>query len=131
MVTDPIADMINQIKIAAKSGRSSLLIPHSNFKMEIGLVLKREGYLSSVSCRGKGVKKNIAIDLGFDESGKPKIQTVKRISKPSRRIYWEAKSIKLTKQGLGLSILSTPKGVLTDREAKRQKVGGEILFSLA
>lgn len=130
MVTDPISDMLIQIKNAAMVGKKSVSIPHSKIKMEIAKILKREGFVTELSRRGKKVKKSIYMDIAYDENEVPKIKEVKRVSKPSRRIYQAAKDIKSVRQGRGLSVISTSKGLLSDSEARREKLGGEVLFSL-
>lgn len=126
--TDPIADMIIQIKNASMVGKPSVTVPFSNIKMEIAKVLWKTGYLSSVVKKGKKVKKVLVCDVAYDVSGKAKLNDVLRVSKPSRRVYGGVKDLRPVKQGFGICVLSTPKGILTDKEAKEQGVGGEILF---
>ncbi len=130
MVTDPVADMLIQIKNAAMAGKKTVAIPHSKLKMVIAKLLKREGYLAEVGKRGKKAGRVIVMDLAFTDQDRAKVQGLERISKPSRRIYQGVDLIKPIKQGRGLAVISTPKGVLTDREAKREKVGGEVLFAI-
>ncbi|MEX0918389.1 MAG: 30S ribosomal protein S8 [Candidatus Paceibacterota bacterium] len=130
MVTDPIADMLIQLKNAAMAGKPTVAIPHSQLKMSIAKLLRREGYLLDVAKRGKKVGKVIVMTLATSPTGNRKLIQVKRVSKPSKRIYQGFEAIKQVKQGQGLSIISTPRGLLTDREAKREKVGGEVLFSI-
>jgi len=130
MVTDPISDMLIRIKNASMVGKKSLVVPHSKIKYEIAKILKREGYLTELVRRGKKVKKSIYMEIAYSETGKPKFNEVKRISKPSKRIYQGFKDIKRVRQGHGLSVISTPSGLLLDREARKEKVGGEVLFAL-
>lgn len=111
-------------------GKKSLVIPHSKIKFEIAKILKREGYLSDLSRRGKKIKRSIYMEIAYDESGSPKFKEVKRVSKPSKRIYQGFKEIKSVRQGYGLSVISTPKGLLVDKEARKERLGGEILFTL-
>jgi small subunit ribosomal protein S8 len=129
MVTDPISDMLIQLKNAALVGKPSVLVPASNLKMEIAKVLLKQGFLSNVTKRGKKNRKFLACDLAYN-GPVAKLTDVKRISKPSRRVYTGAAEIKSVRQGQGVMILSTPKGLLTDSEAKAAKVGGEILFTM-
>ncbi len=130
MVNDPISDLIIQIKNASMTGKSSILVPYSNEKKAISLLLEKEGYIVSVAEKGKKVKKNLEITLAYKEDGDSRIQGVKRISKPSRRLYTKVKDIKKSKSSHGLMILSTPEGVCTDREALEKRAGGEMLFEI-
>jgi len=129
MVTDPIADMLIQLKNASRAGKESVVLPGSNLKYEIAKVLEREGYLKAVARRGKKVKKYLYCELSY-EGKAPKINDVKRISKPSRRVYVKASELKPVRQGFGLAVISTPAGLKTAKEARKEKVGGEILFTL-
>ncbi len=130
MVTDPISDMLVQLKNAAKVQKPSVIIPHSKLKMAVAKILQREGYLAGLDRRGKKAKRVIICDLSYDESGQSRLHDTKRISKPSRRIYQKVSVIKPVKQGLGLTVISTPKGLLTDAEARREGVGGEVMFMI-
>lgn len=130
MVNDPIADFITQIRNAGKVGKESVAVPFSQVKMNIAKALEREGYIGSVAKRGRKTKKFIEVGLMYKEGGVPKIKGSRRISKLSRRIYTGAKDTKRVKQGLGMAILSTPQGILTDAEARKKNVGGEILLEI-
>jgi small subunit ribosomal protein S8 len=131
MTTDPIADLINQIKNAGAVKKASVSVPFSNFKLAIAEKLKETGYVKAVEKRGKKVKKTLDIVLKYnDENGKAFIQGVKRVSTPGRRIYRGFEDIIPVKYGYGSLILSTPKGIKTDKEAKKEKVGGEALFQI-
>ncbi len=126
---DPISNMLISIKNAGNAGLVSTMIPYSKLKLEIANTLKEEGFVSSVSKKGKKGKKFIDINIVY--TGKiPKITNVSRISKPSRRIYMGVKDIKPVRQGYGTLVLSTPKGILTDKKAKDEHVGGEALFKI-
>ncbi|HYC83308.1 MAG TPA: 30S ribosomal protein S8 [Candidatus Paceibacterota bacterium] len=129
MVTDPISDMLVQLKNAAMVGKPSVIVPLSNVKMEIAKVLLENGYLSDVSKRGKKNRKFLQCDLAY-VGGKSRLTEVKRMSKPSRRIYQGVADIRSVRQGMGLAVLSTPKGILADKQAKEQNVGGELLFMI-
>ena len=130
MVVDPIADFINQLKNAGAVKRVSISIPYSKFKYAVAHKLKDVGYIKGVSKRGKKTRKCVEVEISYDESGTPKIHGVKRVSKPSRRVYERADKIKSVKYGAGSLILSTPKGILTDKEAREKNVGGEALFKI-
>lgn len=127
---DPISDMLIQIKNAALVGKASIAVPFSNLKMEIAKTLQKEGYLKSAVKKGKKIKKVLACDLVYLENGKSKVTDVSRVSKPSRRVYIGVKEIRPVRQGQGLLVISTPKGILTDKEAKTAGVGGEVLFKI-
>lgn len=126
---DPIANMLIQIKNAGMAKLPTVLVPYSDIKFAIAQALEKEGYIRSVEKKGKKVKQYIEIELLYTES-KPRIKDVERVSKPSRRIYMRVKDIKPVRQGYGTLMLSTPKGVLTDKEARQEHVGGEALFKI-
>ena len=130
MTTDPIADLINQIKNAGAVKKATVSIPFSNFKLSIAEKLKDEGFVKAVEKKGKKVKKTLDITIKYNDDGKAFIQGVKRVSKPGRRIYRGFEDIIPVKYGFGSLILSTPKGIKTDKEAKKEKVGGEALFQI-
>lgn len=130
MTTDPIADLINQIKNAGAVKKATVSIPFSNFKLSIAEKLKEVGFVKAVEKKGKKVKKTLDITIKYNDDGKAFIQGVKRVSKPGRRIYRGFEDIIPVKYGFGSLILSTPKGIKTDKEAKKEKVGGEALFQI-
>ena len=127
MVTDPISDLIIQIKNAGKVRKESVLLPYSKLKEAIATVLVAEGYLKSAS--KKKTSPVLEVVLNY-HNGESKIKEVERISKPSRRVYRGFEDIHPMKGGFGKTIYSTPKGILTDRQALREKVGGEVLFKI-
>jgi len=127
MLTDPIGDMLTRIRNAIMVKKKELVVePASKLKMAILDVLKREGYIEGYKIEGEGVKKKIIVYLKYYQ-GKPVIQVIERVSKPGRRIYVGVDEIPKVYNGLGIAILSTPKGVLSDREAKKLRVGGELI----
>jgi len=128
MVTDPISDLIIKIKNANFAGKESVSIFHSKLKEAVAEVMVKEGFVKAVSKKKK--TNQFDITLAYTEDGKAKIREIKRVSKPSRRIYFGADEIKPFKNGFGRVILSTSKGIMTDKEAKKQKLGGEILFKV-
>ncbi len=129
MVTDTIGDLIIRLTNAGAVGKKTVAIPFSNLKFSIAEKLKDSGYISHVEKKGKKVKKIIEVGLKFTDGG-PLIRGVKRISKPGRRLYVGARDITPVQQGKGSLILSTPKGILTDKEARKENVGGEALFEI-
>ena len=124
---DPIGDMITRIRNAQMRLLSSVKIPSSKFRVKILDVLKKEGYISDYKVlSGLNNKGSLSVDLKYN-NGSPVIKEIKRVSKPGRRIYVRANSIPKIQNGLGLAIVSTSKGIMTDDEARSQKVGGEII----
>ncbi|MCR4334602.1 MAG: 30S ribosomal protein S8 [Patescibacteria group bacterium] len=130
MVIDPISDLIIQIKNANDARKASIVIPHSKFREGVAKLLEKAGYVKSVTIKGKKITKSLEIELFYNEDKTPRINGVERVSKLSRRIYAKAKNIRTFYNGFGNIILSTPKGILTDKDAKREKVGGEVLFKI-
>jgi small subunit ribosomal protein S8 len=127
MLTDPIGDMLTRIRNAIMVKKKEVVVePASKLKMAILDVLKREGYIDGYKIEGEEVKKKIIVYLKYYQ-GKPVIQVIERVSKPGRRIYVGVEEIPKVYNGLGIAILSTPKGVLSDREAKKLRVGGELI----
>jgi small subunit ribosomal protein S8 len=130
MVTDPISDFLIRIKNASMIGKESVSLPLSQMKLSIAEILAREGYLSSVDKKDPATgARTLTVALAY-KNGKPVITGVKRISKPSRRMYMSVHDIKPIKRGFGLLVLSTPAGVLTGKEAHDKRVGGEALFEI-
>ena len=124
---DPIGDMITRIRNAQMRLLSSVKIPSSKFRVKILDVLKKEGYISDYKVLSDlNNKGSLSVDLKYN-NGSPVIKEIKRVSKPGRRIYARANSIPKIQNGLGLAIVSTSKGIMTDDEAISQKVGGEII----
>lgn len=126
---DPISDMIIRIKNASDSKKESVVLPYSKLKLAILDVLMKSGFIVSFGKKGKKVVKFIEVVLSYDENG-PKIHGIDRVSKTSKRVYQKAKDIRVVKSGFGVLILSTPKGIITDKTARAEKVGGEALFKI-
>ncbi len=126
-LSDPIGDMIARIKNAQVRNHKKLELPSSNFKVKIADVLKNEGFIIDYKINKKESNKaDLMINLKYN-AGSPVISTIERISKPGRRIFSSAQSLPKINNGLGIAIISTPKGVMTDIDAKKQKLGGEII----
>ena len=124
---DPIGDMITRIRNAQMRSLSSVKIPGSNFRKRILDVLKKEGYISNYQILSDVKSKNsLSVDLKY-YNGNPVIKDIKRISKPGRRIYARADSLPRIQNGLGLAIVSTSKGIMSDNEARNKNIGGEII----
>jgi len=125
--TDPIADMITRIRNAQLRTLNTVTIPNSNFRAKILDVLKEEGYISDYKLLSdKKNKGSLLVDLKYN-NGLPVIKEIKRISKPGRRIYTRAESIPKIKSGLGIAIVSTSMGVMSDNDARLKNIGGEII----
>tara|TARA_B110001454_G_scaffold204415_1_gene213164 strand:+ start:842 stop:1240 length:399 start_codon:yes stop_codon:yes gene_type:complete len=126
-LTDPIADMIARIKNGNMRGLKEIKMPSSVFKLKILDVLKNEGFIIDYKINDKEDYKNkILINLKYNE-GNPVISDIERVSKPGRRIYSSADSLPKINNGLGIAIISTPKGVMTDIDARKNKIGGEVI----
>lgn len=125
--SDPIADMLVRIRNAAMAGKPTVEVPHSNLKAEIARALKKEGFLADYTTEGSGGKRVLRLYLKYAPDGKPAIQGLRRVSKPGLRQYAGLANLPRVRRGLGVAILSTSAGVLTDREARRRRVGGEVL----
>ncbi len=127
-LTDPIADMISRIRNAQLRTLNNVTIPSSKFRAQILEVLKHEGYISNykIESNSKNKKNFLVVDLKYD-NGSPVIKEIKRVSKPGRRIYAKAESISKINNGLGLAIVSTSKGVMSDNDARTKNIGGEII----
>ncbi len=127
MNTDPIADMLTRIRNANIVKHAEVKIPYSKLKVKLAELLKNEGYIVNYKVLDNEKFKMISIILKYGEDNKPVISNLRRISKPGLRIYSKAKNLQKVFGGLGIAIVSTSKGLLTDREARKQKIGGEIL----
>lgn len=130
MITDPVGDLIIRLTNAGAVKKQTVSVPFSMFKLAIAEKLKDMGLVKQIEKKGKKVKKTIEIGLKYDDAGKALIQGVKRVSKPGRRLYRGFNDIIPVRYGHGHLVLSTPKGILTGLEAKKQKVGGEALFEI-
>ena len=125
-LTDPIGDMIARIKNAQMRNHKKVDLPSSNFKTKIAEILKSEGFITDFKVDLKNNKSILSINLKY-HSGNPVIATIERVSKPGRRIFSRAESLPKINNGLGIAIISTPKGVMTDVDARKQRVGGETI----
>ena len=125
-LSDPIGDMLARIKNSQMRNHKKVEMPSSNFKTKIADVLKNEGYIIDYKVETIDGKNNLLIDLKYN-SGNPVINSIQRISKPGRRIFSSADSLPKVSNGLGIAIISTPKGVMTDIDARKNQVGGEII----
>ena len=129
-MTDPVADMLTRIRNALRASHEIVNIPSSKLKINLANVLKSEGYIKNLRIISDGQHRYIRLFLKFDKDGVPIIEGLKRISKPSCRVYAGYDEIPEVLNGYGVNIVSTSKGIMTDREARKQKVGGEILCAV-
>ncbi len=129
-ISDPIADMLTIIRNGGKAGLSKVDIPGSKIKLEMVRVLKEQGYIKDYKFLENEIQGVIRVALKYVSEGESTIFGIQRVSKPSCRVYAKSKNIKPVLNGLGISIISTSKGLMTDRQAKEAKVGGEILCNV-
>lgn len=129
ILMDPITDMLNRIRNAQAVFHPTVEIPLSKIKYEIAQILEREGFIEKVEKKGRKIARTITIILKYQD-GVPGVSGSKRVSRGGQRIYLPYKKIRKIKRGYGIAILSTSKGLLTDQEARKQKVGGEVLCEI-
>lgn len=127
MFTDPIADMFVRIKNAQRARLPLVVVPHSQIKQEIGKLLESRKFITEMIRRGKKTKRSLELKLAYEPTGEGKVHEIKRISKPSRRVYLGYKDMRSSQRGEGFYIISTPAGIVDDRKARQLKVGGEVL----
>ena len=126
-MNDPISDMLTRIRNATRNGAAEVSVPYSKLKHELANVLRREGYVNGVKVDGDGAQRVVVVELRYGPDGEHVIHNLDRVSKPGRRVYSHANKIPRVRGGMGICILSTSKGVLSDRECRKQQVGGEVL----
>lgn len=133
-VSDPVADMLTKIRNACMAGHKDLYIRNSNINREIVRVMSSEGYIADYSVEkvpeSKSNHEVIMLVLKYDAEKKPVIHEIKKISKPGRRVYAKYRNIERIRNGFGTLIVSTSKGLITDREAREKKIGGELICSI-
>jgi small subunit ribosomal protein S8 len=127
MYTDPISDMLTRIRNANQASHPETRMPSSGLKEELARILSEEGFIDSFAVADARVGKELTVCLRYGDDRKPVLSSIQRISKPGRRVYKGAADIPRVRGGIGVAIVSTSDGVMTDREARRRKVGGEIL----
>lgn len=125
--SDPIADMLTRMRNAIRARHDSVQVPASRLKREICEVLKREGFIVDYQEKTEGIKSTLVIHLKYTETQECVIKNLRRVSRPSLRIYSQSKGMRPVRSGLGISIVSTSKGVMTGKQARSNNVGGEVL----
>ena len=127
-MTDPVADMLTRIRNGLQAGHATVDIPASKMKVEIAKILKAEGFINNYKVEGETAKdKTITIDLKYSPDGQKVITGLKRISKPGLKVYAKANAVPRVLNGLGVAIISTSHGLMTDRDARKAKLGGEVV----
>ena len=126
-MTDPIADMLTRMRNAYAAKHQKVDVPVSNIKLEIARILKEEGFINNYKVIGEGVRRNIRIYLRYGTKGEQVISRLERVSKPGCRVYVKGTAVPSVLGGLGINILSTSRGLMTDRRARRERVGGELI----
>jgi small subunit ribosomal protein S8 len=129
-MTDPVADLLTRIRNAQRAGLEEIDLPKSTLKQHICEVLRDEGFVREVVVKDEGIQGSITVGLKYDENKRPAITEIKRRSKPGLRLYVKHTDIPKVMNGLGIAILSTSKGVLVDREARKQHLGGELIATV-
>ncbi|MEI8062105.1 MAG: 30S ribosomal protein S8 [bacterium] len=130
-MVDSTAQLLNSLKMANRAKKATVVFSYTKFRENILNVLQTEGYIKSVTKKGKKVPQiELDVELAYDENGDGKIQGVEQVSKNSRRLYSKAQELRPVKNGFGAMILTTPKGIMTERTARKEKVGGETLFKI-
>lgn len=127
MMTDPIADMLTRIRNAVRVERQHVDMPSSRVKLGVAEVLKREGYIWDYAVIEAAPVNQLRIELKYGPNGERVIQTIERVSKPGRRVFSKSRDLRPVLNGLGISIISTSRGMVSDREARSQNIGGEVL----
>ncbi len=130
MVNDPIADMLTRIRNASMVKQKQVVMPHSKIKVNIAEILQQEGFIDAYAVMEDKPQSKLVLRLKYTPQGRPVITGLERVSKPGRRYYSGAKDIPWVRSGLGINIVSTPKGLMTGRKARREKLGGEILCNV-
>ena len=126
-VNDPIADFLTRLRKAGMVKHETVEMPHSKMKAEVARILKEQGYIEDYSEKGEAAKKKLVVELKYDHDGRRAISGLRRMSRPGRRVYRKQANIPRVLDGLGVAILSTSRGILTDHEARRAGIGGEVL----
>jgi small subunit ribosomal protein S8 len=126
-MTDPIADMLTRMRNAYGAKHQKVDVPLSNMKLEIARILKEEGYINNYKVIGEGARRNIRIYLRYGLKGEQVISKLERVSRPGCRVYVKGTAVPKVLGGMGINIISTSQGLMTDRKARRERVGGELL----
>jgi small subunit ribosomal protein S8 len=129
-MTDTISDMLTRIRNALAAKKADVLMPYSKFKHNLAKVLMQEGWIKNIEVKEEGRLKNLLVVLKYDDQGLPTISGLKRVSKPGQRIYADKTAIPKVLGGMGITIVSTSRGLMTDKHARKEKVGGEVICQI-
>ncbi|RYZ60426.1 MAG: 30S ribosomal protein S8 [Proteobacteria bacterium] len=129
-ITDPIADLLTRIRNAQKAGHEVVSVPASKMKIAVTHILKEQGFVRNYKAIRDNKQGILKIALAYNDKGRPGIQEIKRVSTPSKRVYVSASTLPFVKNGFGVGIISTPTGIMTDREARKNHLGGEFICSV-
>jgi len=127
MMTDPISDMLTRIRNAGMAKRATVVCPSSRLKLSVAQVLQRAGYLGDVRVQAEGGRPQLVVEVRYRDDGDPLIEGIRRVSRPSRRVYVGKEAVPRVRNGLGIAVISTSKGVVSDAAAREAEVGGEVL----
>ena len=127
---DPISDMLTQIRNGLSAKKGELSLRHSILKENLARVLEHEGWIKKVEVTGEGIEKSLRLELSYTPTGIPSITGIKRVSKPGQRIYARVTEIPRMRLGVGATIISTSRGIMTDKQARREKIGGEVICQI-
>jgi small subunit ribosomal protein S8 len=130
MMTDPIADFLTRVRNSSNSRNRRAVMPSSKTKVALAKILAEEGFISGYSVTGDDARPNLIIGMKYADKGQPVITGIERVSRPGRRMYTGFRNIPLVRSGLGINIVSTPKGVMSGTQARRERVGGEIMCNV-
>ncbi|MDP3795044.1 MAG: 30S ribosomal protein S8 [bacterium] len=130
MVSDPIADLLVRLKNAARRKHAVTTIPYSQLKEKILEILIQDGFVTAITRRGRKTNRRLEVALGYDGANEPRLHDAQRISRPGRRLYAKAREVRAPRYGRGVTVLSTPQGLMSHRDAKVKRAGGEVLFEI-
>ena len=128
-MTDPIADLLTRVRNAQQAKRPTVSAPYSGVKFALAKIMEREGYVEKTETAGEGIERQLVLTLKYEE-GKGFIRELKRVSKPGRRVYAKASALPHVYSGLGIAVISTPNGLMTNKEARARRLGGEVICEL-
>ena len=130
MMTDPIADFLTRVRNSSNSRNRRAVMPSSKTKVALAKILAEEGFISGYSVTGDDARPNLIIGMKYSDKGQPVITGIERVSRPGRRMYTGFRNIPLVRSGLGINIVSTPQGIMSGSQARRERVGGEIMCNV-
>ncbi len=130
MMTDPIADFLTRVRNSSNSRNRRAVMPSSRAKVALAKILAEEGFISGYSVTGDDARPNLIIGMKYSDKGQPVITGLERVSRPGRRMYTGFRNIPLVRSGLGINIVSTPQGIMSGSQARRERVGGEIMCNV-